>query len=758
MGVSKAASLVLATLMVLFLGGCNEDGSVNESRISEGQVVLTPLESAAILQRSLLLTRAVNGLFMLNSFVVNDPQPQPQRSSVDPFDEDIRIPGTNFITEQHLLTTTEAQDKDLPEGTIRIRVREVGKAYDSNHVLYCLPAVFANNQFTQEIRLGSNTESFFGCFGRATEVFDAGFNLLSLGFTQLIPFSERTTVFGGQGLFTLQSNGRFIGDLTVPHKLYPGALQSISGEALQTNRSMGFANADTQGLFNFLGVQGQVTLNNLGGGGQIATPTNGTQAGTVTPGGILQVALPDNSQLADGNIDDGGELSDNLPVPANGSLTLTFDNNAIEVGQTAFVFVNAFDGNGNLVPFTTRSGRLTSDGTHVRVVTSHSVVGQSLGVDTLTYRDDDTGKEATGMVTVFQGTTPPTPPAPGPVGGYLYVSDSGNDQIDVFPFNITTGALGNSSQVASTGANPSDLLVLRNEQLLLVAVDGGLDVYSISQQNGQLSLLRSNTLGFTPADLSESGKMVTAGANIRLFATKSGSPLSVLELNPTNGQVQQLAEIPFAGFPFDLTNLAVGSDEFLFVTNNSNGVVVFQVPDAFGGAVPNQQFDFPVASQLSEVAVSFASGPVLEILDLNGSALLSASINTANGLSSILDIANSTRIDTVGRPRGLAVDDLSDVAYFGSEFVSNSLDGFGLTGPPTAPVHLTNAPYAASGNAIAVKITGSSAQLIYALTSPQNTLELFLQNANLSLMSNSQVTLPGANAQAQDLEAVILND
>lgn len=344
--------------------------------------------------------------------------------------------------------------------------------------------------------------------------------------------------------------------------------------------------------------------------------------------------------------------------------------------------------------------------------------------------------------------------APSPPQARLYITSEGDDRILFVDFNPATGDLTAPAAQHSTSLGPADIVVLRDASRMLVShTDGLIDVYRI-EANGNLTLMSNLSLGGgTTFRLSESQLSRSSGEPYRIYGIqRSPSQIVVLELDAAGLSLSHCRTIPFAGsLPTDLQCLPAASDlELVLVSGGDSSLWAFQMPrDLPAGPVTRFQYLLESTSELADFQLRLSSGPILEVLDLGAGKLISLAVDPSQPINNLLGARADLPVQS--RPRGLAVDSNSGVAYFGSEHLS-TIEGVALDAPPASGVILPGSPYAASGSGL---VTLPTNKLLLVLTS-QRTLQAFVRRANRSLSPVSSVSLPGSG-RVQDMEAVIFS-
>ncbi len=748
------SAVILALCTGLFFGCSGGDDAV-PTPLPVTEPVVTPIQTTQLSAQMTMATRAIAGVLLFGPATVNDPSNQ--------LVDTPRVLGTaniaGFDVEEN--TIEGSQDHlNVVRSDGKVVARFITKPAQRN----------ADGTLLQILDLGDSSGSFFGFEGRVNILFDgpppAG-NIVNL------------TV---QSLRLRQSNANFLllassltGILAVQNNRLQGDLQDVSAAGsrsmsvdavIQSNRFQGI-----ETVFNFLGHTGTAVLNReLAGGGTITPPQGPKQEWTVEPGGLWNSEPPPVSVPTLGN-DPISQIGQ--PPPSSPAFLLEVrggEGVEFPIGTTGRVLYTAVDANGNPIVFTATNLTLTSSDTSIVRVIPGSVPGAaprflavSPGQVTLALTDSGSGATGTKAVAVVDPNGPTPSPTPTPTGppARLYITSEGDNKIVFMDFDPATGQVQPPLAFDSTATGPVDIVVTRDESFMLIShTDGAIEVYRIESDGDLLQLPTGVNLGAGATfRMTESLLPRAAGEPRRIFGIqRAPRQIVVLELDD-NGTLTNPKTIPFTGFfPIDLDTVDAGNNlEYVFVSGGDSSVWAYQVPKQLpAGAVNSFQTNFVNTSQLADLEISLVSGPVLEVLDLAAGNLISVPIDTTQPLNNLLTLAQSTNLTVQSRPRGLAVDDLSDVAYFGSEGPS-TVEGVGLKSPPTPNVLLPGSPYAASGSGQATVITGSASQLVYVLTSPQRTVQAFVQQANLSLNPLSTTTMPGSG-QVQDIKAVILND
>jgi hypothetical protein len=347
--------------------------------------------------------------------------------------------------------------------------------------------------------------------------------------------------------------------------------------------------------------------------------------------------------------------------------------------------------------------------------------------------------------------------------GYVYVSDINNNQLLRYTFNPANPT---SSDLSGTPTSipvaAGDILISSDKTLLFsTGLGGPTEVYSINPANGNLTLLSSdsteNIIGLVQSQLDPSLYYGNA------FTGFTGT-VEKYTYNPTTHHLdatQQLLNTSLANLAvLDVPNPGSSPNEFVYGASGANQTVYELNP----ANASNTPVALTASDNPTQVAAANVNGtPVLQLLDSvfpSGDLLRTYTINAVDGTINGGSAADLALPNSIGSPRCIVVN--NNFVYCGAD---GSTSVFGATMiPPSADQFLSNQPYAVNGAPQNLIISGTSNQILFSLSSPQNTLDEYVINSDGTLgtpnatPANNKPTATTtitSSANVSDVKAVI---
>jgi YVTN family beta-propeller protein len=319
-----------------------------------------------------------------------------------------------------------------------------------------------------------------------------------------------------------------------------------------------------------------------------------------------------------------------------------------------------------------------SGGTHVLYAvskTTNQVTGYTISGSTLT-------QIATPVTT--GASSVPVAAVAHPNGNFLYVADSGSNEVSVFAID-GSGALTANPANADAGSQPSALAIQPNGDFLYVADaplagSSTLTVYSVDSSSGSLTPITGSPfpLQFKPAAIVQDPVLTVlfaaAQETFSIPTLSTGAPeqyagysgtttpsaiaidsasrflyvadsSSAVILGYTIASDGSLAELspPFAAGGLKPVSLAIDpSGTYLFVANQgSNSVYGFIIAQGTGALTAIAGSPFPVGSAPSSLAFDNKSGN-LYVANSGGNSISGFSMNSTTGVLTSLGAATAT--------------------------------------------------------------------------------------------------------------------
>lgn len=771
-------SVLIFLLLLVSLAGCDS----NNAEPDQGQAVPPAfgdldLQGAQLQAIATGMARSAGAIGLFHDLWINDGMIPRQLTPGD-------VPTT---TRNGFDVYILDDPPGFPAGTQEFIITNEGFPRSQRGVAYAFPVVDnGDGTITQELQLGvinsieaiSNSIDaafFFGSAGRVFLTYDpvpmGGGNrpLVRVEFQELRRLPEDDDGAAGP-ISTFPVLGPYSGTLTPStsngKQLLTGNLFTGDPNNPTTTRltmtevfSIDYLYEETQLAFNFIVREGTVFVNErlessaMDGGSTtaVAGTANGVVS-TTTPQGVVE-SVPDidhETAFTMGQEDYFLEPTDILVLflsftEGGGG---TIEQPRVGVDQVAQVFLAATDAQGVPKALTVRGFTLSVGSPEILLLgpSTTQVTGRSPGQSGLQTREilGAEGRNAATAVTVF--APDPPPPPPGEQAGFLYIANSADDEIVRYAFNPTTGALEAPVQLNSVSADPFDLFITRDEGRLLVGAGSETDVYTLNE-DGSLTYQAASADNNVPLRQMVQSELPGLAMPRIYGSVASDTRIDEFTLN-ADGSLTMTDSFDVPEFVIDVAALQAGDNEFLFVSGLANLQVINTATGAVTEVVP------PAPFLPGELEVMFPSGPVLHVLERQNGVLFTVPINSDTGM---LDFNNATAVATTENPRALTGDRDGDNLYIGSQN-ELFLGGFLSQAPPTAPMALPNQPYATSGGVNGSVITGIATNLLFAITSPQDTLQGFTIQGNQSLMSLGSQTVPGTAPNLQDIQAVVFGD
>ena len=190
-------------------------------------------------------------------------------------------------------------------------------------------------------------------------------------------------------------------------------------------------------------------------------------------------------------------------------------------------------------------------------------------------------------------------------GSFLYVGNSGSEDISVFSIDASSGALTpvqqQSSATAPIGVSPMNMKLSPSGNFLYVTggqTEGFVEVFSVSQ--GILSPLQPNSVFLTGTD--PFGLAIDSGGTFLYTANKGDNTLSEFTIN-ADGSLTQLQNSPLGGsFTGPVSLFIDKSGKYLYVANQgSTNLVAFSI-QSDGGLTVLSSSPFGTGSNPSFIA------------------------------------------------------------------------------------------------------------------------------------------------------------
>jgi len=290
--------------------------------------------------------------------------------------------------------------------------------------------------------------------------------------------------------------------------------------------------------------------------------------------------------------------------------------------------------------------------------------------------DDTTGvlTATTPATTGLGAGTAPSALILHPTLARVYVANSGTGTVSGFEVNTTTGALtALAGSPYAVGTNPQDLAIDSSGKFLFVANEGSDNVttYLIDPVTGVLSGVQTANAGSSPRSVA-----VAAGGAYAYVGNYLDGTISTFSVNATTGALTPVG-IPLLTVAAPRSLHTDPTGKFLFVTSESGQVQQGYSVNATTGALTalgmNRTRSQPVALAMSTGTGSISPQPrYAYAVDSTHAALRSHSVNTSNGALSFL---NSYAVGNA--PVAVAVDPYSRFVYSVNN-ADNSLSGYSI--------------------------------------------------------------------------------
>ncbi len=356
--------------------------------------------------------------------------------------------------------------------------------------------------------------------------------------------------------------------------------------------------------------------------------------------------------------------------------------------------------------------------------------------------------------------------------GLIYIADSGgpgsaNGEILVSSFETSSGRLDKTGDTLNltrisltatgsfTAARPFDVLLNSDATRLIVGTDAQARVYEVNRTDGNLLLFSPGPSENNFPDLRHLVQSRLGGVTNRYYGVSEGTKVGAFTLN-ANGSLTRFRTWVMPNFVRGLESFQVGSEDFVYVNlGDSLHVINVATGADTSVAIPPNLILNP------GLELTLPSGPVLSM----GGFILSGMVGAPHLLTLPVDSSTGmpnpnqfTFVPTIGEPRGLTANAGDDLVVVGS-FTDNLVDAFTTAKFPTNPTRFTGAPFASTGAPEALEIGGVSRELVFALTSPQGTLDVFklqLVGAGFSLTRQDTARVGGVNVQ--DVESTVVGN
>lgn len=336
-----------------------------------------------------------------------------------------------------------------------------------------------------------------------------------------------------------------------------------------------------------------------------------------------------------------------------------------------------------------------STGSYAYVLTSDGVYRYSI--------DGTTGALTQLTPATSAGTSPQAMALlPNSAGDFLYVANSGSNDISVYQVDESSGALTEiSGSPFPAGDTPKAITIAPNGQFAYVANSAGNDIsaYTVDSSgaltpitggnaspcNGTLSPNPNNcfTAGTTPVSIT-----IDATGSYLYTANSGSDNVSGYSIDGGTGELTEIAGPPASPYTAGTTPVSVTLDpsgKFAYATNSgSNDVTAYTVDGATGALVAvNVSGSFNTGSGPWKVALS-GSGRFLYVSDAGSNAVSAYTVDSSTG--ALVSVAGSACSGVTGvsncfaagtTPHGLAVDPSSKYVYVAN---SGSTGTSGITG------------------------------------------------------------------------------
>jgi len=222
-------------------------------------------------------------------------------------------------------------------------------------------------------------------------------------------------------------------------------------------------------------------------------------------------------------------------------------------------------------------------------------------------------------------------------GAFLYVANSGSDDISVFSIDAGSGALTAVAAPFPTGITPSNMALSPSGNVLYVTGAGTtqfgyIEVFSLNA--GIATLIQVAQSGTNPFGLA-----IDPGGSHLYTANTGDNSISEFTINP-DGSLTELSGSPIGeAFSAPVALLVDGSGKYLYVANEGSGTsnLAAYAIGSDGGLTLLTNSPFGTAKEPNVIAsdpagrylfVGNQSGPVIQSFSLDGSTGTLTSVNT----------------------------------------------------------------------------------------------------------------------------------
>lgn len=230
----------------------------------------------------------------------------------------------------------------------------------------------------------------------------------------------------------------------------------------------------------------------------------------------------------------------------------------------------------------------------------------------------------------------PTALAMDPSGNFLYVMNQGVNAVSSFSIDSGNGTLtAVAGGLAATGLNPAALAVTPSGKFLYVTNSNSDSVSEYSVNAGVLTPLQGSPVAVGHGPLAIA---VDPGEHFVYVTNTADSTLSVLAIDPTTGALGNIVGSPFNVIQFNNTGAATGSvsiaihpsGTLLYIANQISGNVTFYSLTASG--IPVEMTNSPFTSGIgTNFVVADITGNFLFIGDQSRRHISVFSVNTTSG-------------------------------------------------------------------------------------------------------------------------------